>query len=368
MKRVLLVSVTAGQGHHATASALSDALKERDAIVSTLDVFKYINKVLFKAIDKGYILSTKFTPVQFGSLYRQMEGNNMLKKSVSAFLTSEIVCEKIFAQVSAFNPSVIVSTHPFAAQIIDALVYQRLVKAHHIGIITDYTVHPFWEDIRHIDNIVTCSELMTYRAVKRGIPAERILPYGIPVRPCFYANLEKHEAREQLGLVPYKHTVLFMAGSMGFGDMVKEVKDVVDAKIDLQIACICGKNNRLKEKLDDQDFPDYVHVIGYCDNVHVYMDASDIVITKPGGLTVSEALAKHKPIILTEPIPGQEDQNIDYLVNYGLALRATDNVPVSEILFNLFHFPQKLELMNQAVNLFARTDATQKICDFIYSL
>jgi processive 1,2-diacylglycerol beta-glucosyltransferase len=125
----------------------------------------------------------------------------------------------------------------------------------------------------------------------------------------------------------------------------------------------------MKSRLESERFSrSNVHVRGFVDNVDVYMDACDVVITKPGGLTVSETLVKRKPLILTNPIPGVEDENADYLVNYGLAMRATRNISVAELINNLFTYPGLMERMHGAIEAFACTNATQKLSDFILNM
>ncbi len=366
--KVLLASITAGQGHHATAAAVGAEMERRGAQVKTVDMFRYINRFLYKAVDKGYLLSSKYIPGSFGKAYHFLETDSLLRKSMIAFLTSELISDKIFGHVQSFNPDVVLSTHPFAAQIIDELADQRVLRAKHVGIITDYAIHPLWECMRHIDGVVICSELMTFRALQRGLDADRLLPFGIPVNPKYERCVEKAEARRQLALDADRATVLIMSGSMGFGNMADTVDKLAQSGLDVQMICVCGRNEKTFELLSRRTFSIPTLVLGYVDNIELCMDAADIIVTKPGGLTVSEALAKRKPLVLSSPIPGQEEDNEAYLLNYGLAMHATKTMPVHELIYVLLTHPERVALMREAMDLFVAGQANKTLCDHLYKI
>ena len=200
--RVLILSVTAGYGHHATAKAIGDMLKSKGAEVHTLDVYAYISNLIKTTIDKGYLFSSKHMQTLYRLVYQLAENNGASYFSSGPGIINIInaLGASKFAKVlQGYTPDVILCTHVFAAQMVDELKKRKkLSDIKTIGIVTDYTLHPYWEDVPRVQYIVTASELLTFRCVRRGIPEERLLPFGIPVHPKFNQPLAREQAAAQL--------------------------------------------------------------------------------------------------------------------------------------------------------------------------
>lgn len=371
--RVLILSVTAGFGHHATAKAIGDMLTSKGAEVHTLDVYAYISNLIKNTIDKGYLFSSKHMQTLYRLVYQLAENNGAGYFSASPNIINVInaLGAGKFARVlSGYQPDVILCTHVFAAQMVDELKKRKkLADIITIGIVTDYTLHPFWEDVPRVQYIVTASELLTYRCVQRGIPENRILPFGIPVHPKFNRKLLREDAAAQLEIDPKMHTVLLMGGSMGYADHVKTLEKLANVGLPLQFLVVCG-NNR-KQLLSVEQFAAHytgdcvIKPYGFVNNVEVMMSAADCIISKPGGLTVSEALAKNLPMLLVDPIPGHEERNVEFLVNNGMAAYITKHFPIDEAIYELFHNPVRLETVRQTMRAVAHPDATEHLADFV---
>ena len=305
--RVLILSVTAGYGHHATAKAIGDMLTSKGAEVHTLDVYAYISNLIKTTIDKGYLFSSKHMQTLYRLVYQLAENNGASYFSSAPSIINIInaLGASKFAKVLAgYTPDVIVCTHIFAAQMVDELKKRKkLDDITTIGIVTDYTLHPYWEDVPRVQYIVTASELLTYRCV----PEERILPFGIPVHPKFNQQLSREDAAAQLGIDPQMRTLLLMGGSMGYADHVKILEKLTQIGMPLQLLVVCGNNNKMKLRVEQFAFryegDCVVKAYGFVHNVEVMMSASDCIVSKPGGLTVSEALAKNLPMLLVDPFP-----------------------------------------------------------------
>lgn len=366
--KIIILTVTAGYGHHAAAKALETALRARGAEVIVVDIIKYISTSLYKTVDKGYNLSTKHTPRGFGAMYHVMQKDNSFRRSASSLLRSGLLSSRITDLFYRERPDVVLASHVFGSLIIDHLLRKKLIRTRHIGVMTDYTIHPFWEDIENLEKLVVCSDLIIPRAIRRGIRADRLLPLGIPVDPAFLESKPREEACAALGLNPDMPVVLLMSGSMGFGNVAATVARIASTGRQMQLLCVCGKNQQLFQSLASQRYPVPVHLYGFVDNISTMMDAADIVITKPGGLSTTEALAKRKPLILTAPIPGQEEENIDYFLNAGLAMSATDNMPVHELVTLALDHPALLDRMRASIELFVKPHATESLCDYIYGV
>ncbi|MDR0293013.1 MAG: galactosyldiacylglycerol synthase, partial [Oscillospiraceae bacterium] len=301
-RKVLIISVTAGYGHHATALAMEKALRARGADVTVVDIIRYVSEVLYRTVDKGYVMTTKFTPKQFGTLYRSMLSGGSMHRTLGYIIKSGFFTDKIVSLLRAETPDVVLSTHVLASVLIDKSLAGGFPRLRHIGIMTDYTLHPYWEEVQNLHNLVLCGEMVIPRAERRGLPREKLLPLGIPVEDRFLTSVPMREARVSLGLPPERPAVLIMSGSMGFGNVGATVSRIASLRSAPQILCVCGGNKRLKLELETMRHSTPVTVYGFADNVDVLMDAADMVVTKPGGLSTTEALVKQKPLILTAPI------------------------------------------------------------------
>lgn len=373
--KVMILSVTAGFGHHATAKAVSDELSAHGAEVRTLDVYEYINRAVKGTIDKGYLFSSKHTKELYRLVYALAEnrGTAYFTTPISILNIVNALGASRFARIiTDFNPDVLVCTHVFAAQVVNEIKKRGLLTTTTVGIITDYTIHPYWEDVPYIDYVVTASELLHHRSLKRGIEANRLLHFGIPIHPKFNHTISREDACAALGIDPRRPTILMMGGSMGYSNNKKLIHSLSTAGINFQLLVVCGNNKRqyreLNRTLETYEGPCTVLPYGFVNNVEVMMSAADCIITKPGGLTVSEALAKNLPMILVDPIPGHEERNVEFLMNNGMAMLVTKTFPVDEAVYHLFTNPARLQSIRETMHAIAHPDATEHLCQFILDM
>jgi len=362
--RILILTVTAGHGHNTTARAMEEALSEKGADVVVLDMYKYISRVLYSVVDKGYLFSVKHTPRQFGRAYTNLEQREMPRKVLGILNQNQFLAGRLAEFFVNYEPELIITTHVFGAQVLDVLKKQGHLRMPIMGIVTDFCFHPFWEDVSSVEYIVTPSELMRYAAERRGIPPQRLLPLGLPVSAKFRDMVCKQTARETLGLQQGKTTILLMGGSMGYGDMLYNVTQIDAMGEDYQLVCLTGSNERLYQNLRQLQTRAPLHVQGFTDKVALYMRASDCIITKPGGLSVSESLATGLPMILVSPIPGQEDRNAQFLLNSGAAVLVTKHFPLPDAIYTVLGQKGRLEAMQIAVNRIAKPNAAVEVADF----
>ncbi|MBR4172805.1 MAG: galactosyldiacylglycerol synthase [Clostridia bacterium] len=362
--KVLIMSVKAGYGHHSTANALKEYFSEKDIKCDMLDTFEYINPTLAESIDNGYLFSTKYVPKLYGKAYDKMDKRDERydKRSLISVL-SKIVSHKLKDFIKAYNPDVIVGTHSYACMVMTYLREKNVISCPLVGIITDFTVHPFWEST-DLDYYVTADKMLDNQMRKKGIKSDKILPFGIPIRKNFTSKIPKAEARKQLGLDD-KSTILIMMGSMGFGNILKEIEEIDKFDFDFQIICVCGRNKKMYKEISAHKWNKNVVVYGFADNVDILMDSADCIITKPGGLTTSEFLAKHLPAVIMNPIRGQEDRNAEFLVNNGAAIMVTKTFGLDEALFELLNNPWRLNLLKESVTHLGKPNSTKDLCEFL---
>lgn len=334
---VLILSVKAGYGHHSTAKAIIEKFTEHGHKCQMLDIFEKISPALGNTINDGYLLSTKYLDNIYGLVYNSMaEKNTPYKHYSPTALLSKLVTKKLTSCICEFSPDLIIGTHSYAGVVITILKNEGIIDCPSIGIVTDFTVHPFWESTA-LDYYVIPDRYLGYEMAKKGIGEEKLLSIGIPIRRCFETKITKEEARKQLG-IENKKTVLLMMGSMGYGNIKNTLLSIDDAKEDFQVLCVCGSNERMYRAVSRRNWNKKIIAYGFVDNVDVMMDASDAIITKPGGLTTSETLAKGLPMIIMNPIPGQESRNTVFLQNSGVAVSVTDTFVIGAALNMLFDY------------------------------
>lgn len=371
MKKVLILTVTAGMGHNSTAKAIEDELSIKKISSKTVDVYKYINKIMSETLNKSTELYAKYTPDIYRVIYEFLDKGNTDDKFNILGLINNLCSLKIEKLIDDYRPDVIVCTHVFAAQIIDEIKRKGKTYAKLLGIITDYTLHPFWESIPTLDYCIIANEKLRYRAIKKGIPNEKIKALGIPINPKFYLEISKEDARKQLNLPQTSPVVLVMGGGLGLGVGVEEIEQILSLSTDVNILIVCGKSKKLAEKfrnLEDRLQSKRLFVYGFVDNVHIMMSAADIFVSKPGGLSVTEAFAKKLPMVMINPLAGQEERNAEFMINCGLALFANKTFTLDEAINMLITDPQIPKRLIENIDRIIIKRSSEEIGRFIEEL
>jgi processive 1,2-diacylglycerol beta-glucosyltransferase len=359
--------MTVGQGHNSASNALAQYLEKRGHTIEILDTYKFLNKMIGEAFDKGYTFMGRSFPKLNEMIYESAErvSGKAAMKNFFPFAFSDLTKYKMQRYIEEKKPDVIVCTIIFSAILLTQLKETGTIdkRIRLYGIVTDYALHPFWE-YTALDYFVVANELMVPSVVLRGIPEEKILPIGIPVRACFSKTVPKEEAREKLGLQKEPLTLLITSGGRGFGAVTQLVAQA-DKMDGVHIVAVCGTNTLLKHRLESKKFKNIVHIFGYLNNIDEYIDAADVIVTKPGGLSTSEAIAKKKLLILTPPLPGVEDINLVFLVNNSLAVCANKHLPLNEVLMQMVVNNVKMQSILEACKKWGKPDSSKELGDFI---
>ena len=364
--KTLILTVSTGEGHNSAASAIEDELKKRGAETRILDACYCVNKFLGFTVSYGYLLSIGAMSHGYATVYGMLEHRKKPEGRFSPTLSAvSIMANKLFEYISEFDPDVILCTHVFAALAIEYLKEKGKIRAKTYGVVTDFTVHPYWEELRCFDHIVIPSERLGWQCLKKGLKKKQLLPLGIPVRNGFKKSVSKPKARARLGLMPDKPVVMVMGGSMGYGDLKESVEQIDRLKTCFQIVVVCGNNEAAYQKLSEYRSAHKLKVFGYTKDIPLIMDASDCIITKPGGITVSEALAKGLPLILTKPIPGHEERNMEFLMNSGAAMGVSPKTSLQELVWQFFADPKHKQVMNKAAKTLGNPNSADDLAKFI---
>lgn len=371
--KVLVLNNKVGGGHTSTAKAIIEELEKNPSVeIRVLDSVEYISPLLQKSISKGYILSTSKLPVLYAGQYRYNEiMDKTEKKDAGLHVVNELIAKKLLTYFKEdFYPDIVICTHIFSGEIINLMLEKEMIDVVAIGIVTDFTIHPHWCRLSHFSYFVTAGELLTYQAVKKGIDKSKILPFGIPVGSEFTEYIDKAAAKQSIGINPSKKVLLLMFGSMGYGNIGRCVKETDDIEDDFIMLIVCGNNKKIRATLIEQQskFKHDSIIYGFVHDIDVMMSASDVIITKPGGLSTCEALCKELPMILINPIPGQETRNLTFLTNNGIAYYADEITPIDELYYQMFYSEQKYENLVRNIKLIKKPEAAKELSEFILSL
>ncbi len=389
--KVLILSATTGGGHMRAANALKDYIMEQepDSIVKIEDTIEYASPLLNKAVTEGYVYMATKTPKMYGSFYRTTDKETAMNKTVEIAVSQ--FRKKFVPLIEDFKPDIIVTTHSIGTEMAAALKKKEHMKVPVISIITDFAVHQTYIS-DGVDAYILSSYEMIRQMVDRGIARTKLYPYGIPVKQSFYRPIDRRQAFESEKMNPDLPVILIMAGSFGVTDILKIYHKIVKSPCDFQIVVITGKNEKLYETFDKYlsklalnntwfefniekpiGFQSSIRMsrhkkpskptklLFYTDEVEKYMQMADMIVTKPGGLTVSESIATGLPMGIFKAIPGQEEQNADYLVREGMAVRLSKSNQCTEVITELMQHPQKLAAMRQAIKDSSRGNSAANI-------
>lgn len=367
--RTLILSVAAGGGHAHAAEAIKSYIHKNspNSEVRIIDTLKYINPMIDKVLIGGYLKSLKVTPSLFGKLYYYAETDYGLSSVGTKF--NEAMTSKLIPLIEEFKPQVIVCTHPFPTEMVSIMKTKYNILIPTISILTDYAPHSFWLH-PYIDAYIVSNDDMIDEMVERGIPKDTIHSLGIPVSPSFNIKYDRTATLHELGLCDYKTTILVMGGSLGMGKISRIYEELIKIEKDIQIIVITGKNKKLYAELQNYsaNSPKPAKIIGYTDKVNKYMQASDLLLTKPGGLTITEALICQIPLGVFSPIPGQEEKNTEFLLKHDLAVNLGNGKDCKEILETLISSTEKLDSMKKNCLKFSKPNSTMDICKLIDSI
>ncbi|WP_058301398.1 MGDG synthase family glycosyltransferase [Gorillibacterium timonense] len=344
MHKILILTGDLGDGHIQAAGAIAEAARLYGPEAQTVLVnFPSVTHPKLHPVGRYFYTKwvTRF-PLVYGYLFQKTRGENLMSqlfRKMKFYTLSRL--ERLIQEV---RPTVIVTTFPPAAAGISMLKESGLSGLPAITVITDHTDHSYWLH-PYTDRYIVASERVRDALVSHGIRESQISVTGIPVRPEFTMAQDRMKLRDKLGLDRERPVVLLMGG--GLGMIAKESSSLLltgDIAVDAQFVLICGRNRKLQESLAKElaDCRHSITITGYVDNVHEWMAAADLLITKPGGLTTSEAIATGLPMLLYKPLPGQETDNSAFLVEAGVAIEAGHEKELAALLNSLLRNPERL--------------------------
>lgn len=362
-KRVLLLSVSAGAGHVRAAEALRVAAETEGLVAEHLDVMDFVSSAFRALYTDFYLKLVEHHPSVWAMLYRIMD-----KTPPSAPLArvrraiERLNTLKLRKAIAAFAPDAVVCTHFLPAELLMRERSRGRFASPVFVQITDFDLHGMWI-VPDMAGYFVASDEVAFRAEARGIARERVHVTGIPVMPAFASPPSRVEAAAELGLDPRRTTFLLMGGGAGLGGLDEVAARLVAIDADFQLVALAGRNAKMLAKLEalSRAHPKRLVAHGFTDRVERLMAASDLVITKPGGLTTSECLALGRPMIVHAPIPGQEERNCDYLLEQGVALKAIDASALEYRIREWIAKPERTAAMSARARALGRPHAARDV-------
>ncbi|MFO0890031.1 MAG: glycosyltransferase [Isosphaeraceae bacterium] len=371
--RVLVLSASAGAGHLRAADAIEKAVRLRGLAsdVQHLDVLKYTNHVFRHLYSKAYLDLVNRAPEVLGWLYDFLDvpgKNEKVRLALDRLNTGPFV-----KFLNTYQPDVAICTHFLPSEIISWLKWKKQVDILNAVVVTDLDVHAMWL-CRQAEHYFVALEETRAHLVALGVPESLVTVSGIPIDPVFAESKDPQAMRRKHGLEAERFTILVSAGGFGVGPVEHIIESLSKLNHPAQAVVVCGRNEELRARLARvvRRLPGSRGVafklLGFTTEMDELMAAADLFVGKPGGLTTSEALAKGLPMVVINPIPGQEERNSDHLLEEGVAIRC-NNLPVLAYkISRLIDEPGKLTLMRANALGLAKPQAAFTILDRLEAL
>lgn len=327
--KLLILSASAGAGHLRAAQALEAACREMrsDIEIRNHDTLDFTPRIFKKWYAQSYLQTVNHIPKVWGYFYDYYDRKTSTSKTAKVMrLLDRFNAAALYKLVDEFRPDRILTTHFLPSNVLLSSKRKERATLPPVSVcVTDYDIHFFWIH-PDVSRWYVGSEEVRWQVHRKGVPLDRIVVAGIPIHPVFSKERTRAAAAQAAGLDPKMPTVLVLSGGFGVGHVADTVAEVLKTLGDFQVAVVCGRNEELKKQLSALEAPSgkRLEVRGFVTDMENYLTSADFVVTKPGGLSVSEAIARGCPIVAYAPIPGQEERNCDYLMESGAAVKAKD--------------------------------------------
>jgi processive 1,2-diacylglycerol beta-glucosyltransferase len=369
MKKVIIFHISDFGGHSKAAENIKEALLYRRQDLSALNIngFGYFYPHAEKLTDFLYAFIIKKYPQFWGRIYDRkkiIKNLSPLQKSINKHAFN-----KLSSLIKDFSPDCFVATQAFPCGIVGDFKQNYGVVTPLVAIVTDYYPHRFWIHPLVDKYVVACQKAKEI-LIKEGVSPGKIEILGIPISIKFIDCCQRKKIAEELGFYENLDTVLIMGGGWGIGPLENIAKKLDDCSHNFQIIIVCGQNKKLYDWFDKNkhNFRKPLFYFGYIDFIYKLMGFADIIITKGGGITISEALAKGLAIVTVKSIPGQEERNVNYLLEENAIIKADETANIIDCINSLLSDRSKLERLRNRAREISSVDSSLKIADLILGL
>ena len=371
---ILLFYASYGSGHLSAATAIEQYIKENypDAKTLKIDCVEYINKSINKISTSAYKSIILKTPVLWGQVYKLLKNDTIL--DITQF-SNRFMAKKIFTLFEDFEPDLVISCHPLGGQITSFLKSHKKTNCKLATVMTDFASHKQWligkdyTDYFFVSNIEMKTSL-----ISEGIYPNKIYVSGIPISPNFYKNYDKENIYKSLNIENNKTNIIFFGGgSLGLSSS-SNIQAILTSLLQAtdeshQIIIISGKNQKLyndfQKTINNTYHKSQIKLIDFTTELPELLPITSFVITKPGGLTITECISTNVPIILINPIPGQEKENAQYIADNKMGIWVKESKPTSEYFHEIFNDTKLIEEIKENQKKYSHKNSTKNICDIL---
>ena len=365
--KVLILSSSTGAGHDSCANAVKEVFDINGEDCKVEESLNYISKYVAAVVTRGHTVIYRHFPAVFKIGYEFLDNHsNSYKKGTLTNKLLSLGSKKLGEYIKAEGFDTVISTHPFSSVMLASAVEKCNLKVKTAFVATDYTCAPTVDaeslDVYFVPDNALIDAFITY-----GIKKEKIVPSGIPVKQIFYNSIPKNQAKELTGINEKSTHLLIMCGSMGCGP-IKKLVDKISEKLpqNTEITVVCGTNKALKNSLDKKyALNNYVHIKGFVSNMSELLDSADLYLTKPGGLSVSEARQKNLPMVFVNAVAGCEEYNRKHFVGMKTAVCADTVDALCQSCLELLNDSEKLNGMSEIFLNEQKTNAAEKIREYL---
>jgi processive 1,2-diacylglycerol beta-glucosyltransferase len=364
-RNIVIATVTAGAGHVQAATALSEAWRSlwpRDRITQ-LDVLDFTTKLYRKLYSESYLQLVRHAPELWAMVFKKTDRPDRMKKWSRVRKTvARLTLHPFVRHLQSLRPAAVLCTHFLPLELMGYFKTSKksLPPPLTVSVVTDFEAHALWMDPAADLYCVAAPETQS-GLVARGVDPALVMPTGIPVSLRFSKAPTLRQARKQAGLRDDLPVLLVLGGGFGVGPVEQILSELNKRKSTTQIVVVCGRNAELRRKLAILDMRHPLRLLGFVENMQDWLATADLVLTKPGGLTTSESLALGKPILVLNPIPGQEEANSDFLLEHGAAVKVNRVEDLTYRLDSLLG-KQKLTALARAAARLGRPQAALDVC------
>lgn len=372
MKKILIFYASYGGGHLSAANSIKDYLSSNyeNIDVELIDCMKYINKPIEKITTTAYNEMAKKVPWAWGKIYSDSQ------KGPLAHITTrsnQVFAIKLLRLLREKKPDLIISTHPFGSQMCSYLKRKGKITSKIATVLTDFAPHDQWlVGSDYTDYFFVAHNKMKEYLISKNIPENKIFATGIPISNKFLETFNTSKILSSLGLKENLKTVLFFAGGkfgLGKSRTLEIFNTLVNDFNNIQVIAISGKNKKMYEEFNQivkiANKTNFIKIFEFVNNVPELMAVSDVVITKPGGLTTTESLVSGLPMIIINPIPGQEEENAQFLEHSNVGIWLKKQMNITKTISNFLSDNKKLKQMKENTKKISNRNSTKDICTIL---
>lgn len=374
MKKILLLYASYGTGHRSICNYINDYFKSSGKfVVKEIDLIKYSMPIIGNMSKKMFESLILNHPYLWDLIYNTFD--NKVNSTVSNKISLKLFENKrIKQEIIDYNPDVVISTHFMGSSLISKYNKKEYIDTKLITIVTDYKAHNFWfTNAKSEDAIIVTSIDEKINLILKGVQASKIKTYGMPIRKDYINNNYKpNVVRKKLNIKNENRTCLFYGGGgCGQSSSYLFLKELIELDENLNIIFVAGKNEKLRRNVDalkENSGSKNLIVKGFISNAPELLSICDFVITKPGGVTVTECLYNHKPMVLLKTVGGQEKGNCNYLVRKGYAKSVKNPNQIKECVKNLIDNFSELDKMNKRIEKIEDKKPMEKLFDLVCNM